>query len=177
MKRFKRLLRLVGGTALLAGLLVAPAAPVSAHEGDSLSAVRHATARFHSVEAANKAGYYDPGLPCFDKIAGIGAGGMGLHLINFGLADGTLIPTKPQSLVYEVDGDDLNLVAVEYLVPISFPKPTLFGQVFHQAHLPNGGAALPFWALHAWIWESNPYGMFADYNPEVAMCPGHTSGD
>jgi hypothetical protein len=173
MKMLKNVWRLLAGTALLAGLLVTPA-PVAAHENDdSFSAVRAATARFHSVVAANRAGYFDPGLPCFDKA---GVGGMGLHLINFTLANGTLIPTKPQSLVYEVDGDELELVAVEYLVPYGGQAPVLFGQTFHQAHLPTG-EALPFWALHLWIWRANPLGIFADYNPEVDMCPGHAPLD
>jgi hypothetical protein len=170
MKALRTLTRLLAGSALLAGLLVSTGAPVAAHEGDSFSDVRAATARFHSVVAANAAGYHDPGfLPCFDKA---GVGGMGLHLINFSLANGTLIPTKPQSLVYEVDGDELELVAVEYLAPYVGTAPVLFGQTFHQAHLPTG-EALPFWALHLWIWRANPSGMFADYNPEVDMCPGH----
>jgi hypothetical protein len=175
MKRFKRLLRLVAGTALLAGLLVAPAASVSAHEGDSLSAVRHATARFHSVPAAHAAGYFDPGLPCFDKP---GVGGMGTHLVNLGLVNGTVSPTHPQALVYEVDGDELTLVAVEYLVPDNLPEPApLFGQHFHHAYLPHGGASLHLWALHAWVWRHNPLGMFADYNPRVDLCPGTPSDD
>jgi hypothetical protein len=172
MKKMKNVWRLVAGTALVAGLLVAPASPVAAHD-NSFSAIRAATAQFHSVVRANAAGYHDPGLPCFDK-PGVGGGGMGLHLINFSLANGTLIPTKPQSLVYEVDGDELNLVALEYLVPYGGTAPVLFGQTFHQAHLPTG-EALPFWALHLWIWRDNPNGMFADYNPEVAMCPGTAS--
>jgi hypothetical protein len=29
---------------------------------------------------------------------------------------------------------------------------------------------LPVYVLHAWVWKSNPSGMFADYNPDVASC-------
>jgi hypothetical protein len=173
MKRFKRLLRLVAGTALLAGLLVAPAATVSAHEGDSLSAVRHATAKFHSVRAAEAAGYGDAGLPCFDKP---GVGGMGVHWVKGSLLNGTVIPTKPQALVYELDGNEMTLVAVEYLVPYSLPQPApLFGHAFHHAFYKT--TPLPFWELHAWVWRHNPLGTFADYNPRVDLCPGTPSDD
>jgi len=32
----------------------------------------------------------------------------------------------------------------------------------------------PFYALHTWIWNSNPSGMFASYNPTVS-CPWKTA--
>jgi hypothetical protein len=174
MKALKTFVRLIAGFGLIAGLLVAPA-PVAAHEnGDSLSAVRHATAKFHSVGAAHTAGYFDPGLPCFDKP---GVGGMGTHLVNLALVNGLVSATQPQALVYEVDGDELTLVAVEYLVPISFDQPHLFGHAFHPAYLPHGGPALGLWELHAWVWRHNPLGMFADYNPRVDLCPGTPTAD
>jgi hypothetical protein len=165
-----RFARLFTGAALLAGLLVSPAVPASAHEGDSLAAVRHATARFHSVERAVDAGY-GPLLACFDLP---GVGGMGQHYVKGSLLDGTATPTKPQALVYEVDGATLRLVAVEYIIPYTFVSataepPRLFGQSFHH------NDALGLWALHAWIWRHNPLGMFADYNPRVDLCPGHQS--
>jgi hypothetical protein len=171
MKKLKNVWRLLAGTALLAGLLVTPA-PVAANDDDSFSAIRAATTQFHSVAAAEAAGYSLLPL-CFDRP---GVGGMGLHWINSGLFAATATPTKPQALVYEVDGDELELVAVEYLIPFTLvaagaEPPVLFGQEFHHAFFNKD--ALPFWELHLWIWRANPDGMFADYNPEVDMCPGH----
>lgn len=172
----KLISRVLGGTAVLALLLVSPATQVAASSGDSLSAVRAATAKFHSIRAAEAAGYAKA-LPCFDKPA---VGSMGQHYVNFSLADGTVIPTKPQALVYEVDSDELELVGVEYLIPFAkvpagAAAPHLFGQPFHHAFFKTD--PLPFWELHAWIWRSNPLGLFADYNPEVDLCPGTESDD
>jgi hypothetical protein len=178
MKTLKTVARLIAGTALIAGMLVSPAAPVAAQdEDDSLSAVRAATASFHSISEAEAAGYALAALPCFDRP---GVGGMGLHWVNGSLFAETVTATKPQALVYEVDGDELTLVAVEYLIPFTLvpataEPPSLFGEDFHHAFLKSD--PLPFWELHAWIWRSNPLGMFADYNPEVALCPGSESDD
>jgi hypothetical protein len=174
---WKSISRIFGGAAVLAMLLVSPATQVAADSGYPVDDVRAATAQFHSTSAATDAGYADAGLPCFDKP---GVGGMGLHWLNGSLFSRTVTPTKPQALVYEVDGDELELVAVEYLIPFTLvaadaKPPVLFGQHFHHAFLVND--PLPFWELHAWIWEANPLGMFADYNPEVSLCPGTPSGD
>ena len=172
MKSWKNVIRILAGTALVAGLLVSPAANVAARDNDPLAAVKHATARFHSIPRAEAAGYAKA-LPCFDRP---GVGGMGQHYVNFGLANGTLIATQPQALVYEVDGDELTLVAVEYIVPYTFVAPTaqppqLFGHWFFR------NDALSLWALHAWIWRGNPLGTFANYNPRVELCPGHPPAD
>jgi hypothetical protein len=149
------------------GLVIGPAAPASANQ-DDLSLVRKATARFHSLEAAQHAGYASA-LNCFDLP---GVGGMGQHYIKGELMNGSVSPTRPQALVYEVNGNELTLVAVEYIIPYTFLSPTaepprLFGRPFVH----NNGLRL--WALHAWIWRKNPLGTFANYNPNVALCPGH----
>ena len=137
---------------------------------DGLGAVRHATDAFHSLEASYKAGYA-PLLACFDQ-TGPGGGGMGQHLVKGSLLDATVVPTQPEGLVYEIRGDRLKLVAVEYIVPFTaVPStsnpPHLFGRAFFK------NTTLQLWALHAWIWRSNPMGTFANYNPNVRLCPGH----
>ena len=169
MTRWLRLLAATGAATVLIGMLATPAA---AEKGGGLAGVREATARFHDVENARHAGYA-PVLSCFDLP---GIGGMGQHYIKGMLMNGAVSPTKPQALVYEIDGDELKLVAVEYIIPYSFvpataEPPRLFGQAFHH------NDALSLWALHAWIWRHNPLGMFADYNPRVALCPGHRESD
>jgi hypothetical protein len=77
----------------------------------------------------------------------------------------------PEALVYEVDGDRLQLVAVEWIIPqpmwSSATPPSLLGHSFFR------NDTLGLWALHAWIWRPNPSGMFANYNPSVKLCPGH----
>lgn len=168
---WKSIARIFGGAAVIAALLVSPTTQVAA-SGESLAAVRDATAQFHDVDRTASAGY-GAFLPCFDNP---GVGGMGQHYVKPSLINGTVTATTPQALVYEVDGGRLRLVAVEYIVLYSqvsstATPPRLFGQSFSHNN------ALQLWALHAWIWRNNPSGMFATWNPEVKLCPGHTSAD
>lgn len=135
--------------------------------GDRLADVRVATAKFHSVVAANQAGYADPGLPCFDSPST--GQGMGTHLVNGALLNdgGALDRTHPEALVYEVRSGSLKLVAVEYLVKMtdSAEAPTFMGQRM------IANPALGLWTLHAWIWRDNPIGLFETYNSNVPLCP------
>ena len=153
---------------LLAGVVAAPSVQASNGTDESaLAGVRHATAPFHDLGAAVAAGY-NPLLACFDLP---GVGGMGQHYVNTSLLDATVVPNQPEALVYEVDGDRLQLVAVEYIIPwqawTSVTPPRLYGRSFTSV------TSLHLWALHAWIWRPNPLGMFANYNPSVKLCPGH----
>lgn len=149
--------------------------------------IRHVTARYHSVHRALRDGYAAfaippavggtptsgrglPGDPtCFDNPSG----GMGVHYVK-GI-DGVLDLEHPEALVYAIGRRGrLELVGVEYIVPKEFVDathpPTLMGQTLH-AH-----PYLPVYVLHAWVWKSNPSGMFADYNPDVGSC-SPTSGN
>ena len=75
--------------------------------------------------------------------------------------------TKPELLMYiPTENGGMRLVASEYAVPNNVtPVPSLFGQTFHPA--PPG---VPLLILHAWVWEANPSGVFADWNPNLS-CP------
>ncbi|HKC18060.1 MAG TPA: hypothetical protein VKE27_00375 [Candidatus Dormibacteraeota bacterium] len=153
---------------LAAGLLAAPAVQASNGPDESaLAGVRNATSAFHDLHAAGAAGYA-PLLSCFDLL---GVGGMGQHYANTSLLDATVDANRPEALVYEIDGDRLQLVAVEYIVPwqawVSLTPPQLYGRSFFRVD------SLHLWALHAWIWRPNPLGIFANYNPNVKLCPGH----
>jgi hypothetical protein len=163
-----RVLLKVTRWALPFGLLIAAVSIGTAQaNGDRLDDVRVATAKFHSVEAANAAGYADPGLPCFDNPAT--GQGMGMHLVNGKLLDdgGALDRDHPEALVYEVRSGSLKLVAVEYLVKMTdaATAPTFLGQTM----IPNRDLGL--WTLHAWIWRDNPISLFETYNSNVPLCP------
>src|SRR5258708_3866564 len=85
-------------------------------------------------------------------------------------ATGRLPSKRPIQALLAV-GDQFLLVAREDIVPYwrvaaDAHAPLLFGHDFHH------NDALGLWYLHAWIWRQNPLGMFADYNPKVALCPG-----
>ncbi len=123
---------------------------------------RAATARFRMEDAAVAAGY-PAATHCVENQP---AGGMGLHYQNGALLDTTLDVERPEILVYEKQSDGrIKLNGVEYLVPIAAWKrdeaPTLMGQPLKRAD------QLGVWYLHAWIWEPNPSGLFADWNPRV----------
>ena len=100
-------------------------------------------------------------------------GRQGYHYINESLY-GSVDPAKPTALLYE-DGEDgvRRLVGAEWIVPATdakTPRPTLFGQDF-EGPTPGHNAAMPtYYDVHAWIWKSNPSGMFAPWNPTV-KCP------
>lgn len=180
--------------AAFAGLLAAPL-PAAAH-GDEvrlspgiqakLADARRATARFHHFAAALAAGYGPQpvidlqGKACIDQP---GEGAMGIHFVNGGLFNTLLDERTPQALIYEPQADGgLRLVGVEYLVfkaawdgaRVADPKlparPRLFGQDYHLVNEPNRYGLPAFYALHAWLWQPNPSGLFADWNPSV-RCP------
>lgn len=130
-----------------------------------LAALRRVTASFHNFATASKAGWSTQITPCMTDPGG--AGGMGFHYGNTALIDGTASVETPQLLLYEPEKNGkLRLVAVEYIIPYTFhPRsaapPVLFGQQFQQVD------AFELWGLHAWVWENNPSGIFAPWNPRV----------
>jgi hypothetical protein len=151
---------------LSATLVVAVAVPALAARS-GLAEVRRATAHYRSVAVAEGAGY-ERFLDCFDSPDG----GMGQHYVDLAALDDIVDPLHPEAMVYEVRfdearGEHLTLVAEEWVVPgaPTDEPPELFEEQFHY------NPTLGIWALHAWIWERNPSGMFADWNPRVGPCP------
>jgi hypothetical protein len=177
-----RLLAVAATAALLLAALVLPAAAHGEHDrtsgqrgvalgrsapgiGADLAAVRAATAQYHDVAVAIAAGY-ELASPC----VGGPDGAMGYHYVNGSLM-GQLDPTQPQALLYHPGPNGkLRLVGVEYIDPSG--EGELFGQPFTDA-VPdpaNPGDYIPNAALHVWLWQANPAGMFAAYNPNLS-CP------
>ena len=173
-----------GGIRLaLAGTLLALAAtPIIAIAAqDELAPIRQATARFHSVAAAEAAGYelgYVNGAGVriiTGCIAHPTAGAMGYHYFNKQLIDDLVVDVlKPEGLVYAPGQDGtLQLAAVEYVVPgagsnppgVATP-PSVLGMDM-RILVP----AVGFYTHHVWVWRHNPAGIFADWNPEVS-CAG-----
>ena len=143
----------------------------------NLAKVRQATAKYHDVNVATADGYV-PTDAC-DAIPGVG--GMGYHYFNPSLGmDSEVNLTTPEILMYESAGGELRLVGVEYFVGVGAPDapvpnpappaPILFGRPFDgpmPGHIPG---MPPHYDLHVWIWQPNPDGMFAEWNPSVT-CP------
>jgi len=163
---------------LLGGALaVAALSPVAAGQS-GLAELRDATAPFHSLAAANAAGYTVKvadlaGITCIADPGG--AGTMGIHYLNPALLDDTVNASTPELVIYVPSGDgQLKLVAVEYLVlqadwdAVNASPPALFGEEFHLTQAGNRYGLPAFYELHAWVWQPNPSGMFFEWNPRVS---------
>jgi hypothetical protein len=171
-------------------MLLATALPsAAAASGDTLTNARDATAAYNDPAAALAAGYElltdAAGLACIDQP---GTGAMGVHYVKGALVEsGTLDAARPQALVYEVQPDgQLRLAALEYVVFQAgwdsghTGPPTLFGQPFMLNPADNRYGLPAFYALHAWVWKSNPSGAFSSWNPSVqcgAPLPGAAAAD
>ena len=125
--------------------------------------VRAATAEFKTLDSAVKAGYVRDVSHCVDNPP---QGAMGYHHENAALMDDRLQVDRPEILVYErMPGGGYRLNGVEYIVPISAwsrdDPPSIMGQKLKKA------PSLGMWYLHVWVWQANPSGVFADWNPSV----------
>jgi len=137
-----------------------------------LAQVRSGTAKYHNVADARDAGYV--------RISGF-VPGMGYHFQREDLVDdGTIDKSTPEVLVYAPQPKEgtYKLVAVEYLVikpedDSTPPEVGFTGDRDHWHVLPaaESGAPVDFWALHAWVWEHNPKGMFHETNPRIGLTP------
>ena len=102
------------------------------------------------------------------------AGGMGVHFLNLGNIGPALDPAKPQVLIYVPEGDRLRLVAAEWFMPAAAAgpePPTIFGKALAgpmEGHRPIMPAGLHHYDLHVWLWQANPAGIFAEFNPNVS---------
>jgi hypothetical protein len=167
--------RLLAATAVGVLLVGATMATVLAAPPNDLDAARFASARFNAIGQAERAGYgLPPGGPLHECISSLDStGAMGFHLINGSLLDGIVDASRPEALVYAPDKHGkLTLVALEYVVFAdawtSQDPPSLFGEEFMFTPAPNRYEIPAFWALHAWIWQGNPSGTFAPFNPAVS---------
>lgn len=157
----------------------------------ALASVRRATAQFHDISAAYAAGYTTQFEPCVENP---GVGAMGVHARNESLmANQLLDPLQPELLLYvpKPDGGH-RLTGVEYFQVVLLhnpetnqvapwtspnpwpsnyevvtPTPQLFGQTFNGP-MPGHSPTMPWhWDLHVWVWELNPSGMYAQWNPSL----------
>ena len=167
----------------LASLAAVPA-PVVAEEPSAaeLDAIREALAKYKDPYVAVRDLYLSTvGCVHYDGMKMPGhmeypKGGMGIHFVNLTI-QGPLDPKKPNVLIYEPVGDKLELVAAEWLVPVTVAKerPVLFGQPFQgpmEGHEPLIPQEFVHYDLHAWLFKDNPNGMFSPTNPDVT-CEGY----
>lgn len=159
--------------AAAAVLLALPAAAVvtvpaqAKSYDDELHDVRVATARFHSVQQARKAGYH-PTPECVSSPAGT----MGVHFENPTLmADPGIDPLRPEILLYAPGpGGKLKLVGVEYwqAAAAANTTPSLFGRAFNGPMPGHHPGMATHYDLHVWVWADNPAGTFSLFNPTLS---------
>lgn len=165
--RVRQVRRLTGSIAFMVVVssLAGPQAQESASDKSverDVARARMATAPFRVAAEAIAAGY----VPTTQCVQDPHHGAMGLHFKHPALRDGTVDLENPEILLYlKMPNGDLRLTGVEYVVPISAwtsdQPPTLMGQRFKREE------QVGIWYLHAWLWEENPAGMFADFNPRL----------
>lgn len=123
-----------------------------------LQQARAATAKYRNIENAIKDGYAD---------IAVDVEHMGHHFMNTALVDSVFDPRQPEILVYNKDQNGKQqLVAVEYAVPLSYPKPEGFTGT---EDVWNGTSGFPLWLVHAWVWAYNPDGVFNWTNESVEL--------
>jgi hypothetical protein len=149
------------------------------------SVVEGETARFADLSVAKQAGYGllkdKRGLSCIamDPMPGMPMGAMGVHYASTALVgDGALDVHAPEALVYRpVAGGKLRLAALEYVVIKQAwdakhnGAPVMFGHRFNTTPAGNRFGLPAFYSLHVWLFQHNPSGEFAMWNPLV-KCGG-----
>ncbi len=93
----------------------------------------------------------------------------GHHYVNLQLAsDLTSDPFRPEVLLYAPVGNGLKLVGVEYFqADAGQARPAVLGQPF-DGPMPGHEPGMPtHYDLHVWLWQHNPNGIFAPWNPTV----------
>jgi hypothetical protein len=151
-----------------------------------LAAAKRATARYRDIAKAKADGY----IQVTQFIPGLG-----LHMANLGISNKVFDPAKPQVLLYQPRANgSLQLVGVAYSIAHTGPndeQPAGFAGNsdawhFHRnlCFLPGGTVTITptradcrsrrgyfqaktAWLLHAWIWKTNPDGVFTESNPRV----------
>jgi len=128
-----------------------------------LARVIRATAPFHDLRNAVAAGYPERVTRCLDRAP---EGAMGFHHQRESLLDAHLEVERPEILVYGRTGrGEYTLNGVEYIVPFSAWTGEQPPRIL--SHDLKPAPSLGIWYLHVWIWEPNPSGLFADWNPAV----------
>ena len=143
------------------------ASPAAAALEAAVARARAATAPYQALDSAVAAGYARHVARCLEQPP---HGAMGFHHVNRALLDDRVEVERPEILLYaRTAAGAYKLTGVEYIVPYrAHPRtaepPTVMGQQMKQSD------PLALWYLHVWLWEENPSGLFADWNPAVT-CP------
>jgi hypothetical protein len=137
--------------------------------------MRQATTPYQDIQSALAEGFIQLS-PCVASPAG----GMGVHIGHPDrIADAVIDPALPEILLYEpTHNGGMRLVGVEFMVHRDAwygagngAPPAVAGQSFDAPNPNHPDEHLrDFYMLHVWVWQDNPAGIFAPFNPTVS-CP------
>jgi hypothetical protein len=138
--------------------------------GKQLAALKSSLAGFKDVAVAEAAGFV-PVSACTVS----DEGGMGVHYLNPARAAQPPNPAKPAILLYApTTGGSLRLLGAEWFqadadqeLSTDADRPTLFGQPFNGPMAGHDPMMPVHYDLHVWLYDSNPDGVFAPWNPSV----------
>ena len=135
---------------------------------DRIAPVREALRRyFLGREAQKRAGYKNT-----EQCIATADSGYGVPFVKKDAERGTLDPREPPILLYRVTANwSYNLMGAEWYVPVDEVNrpPSMFGQQFHDpmnGHSPKTDQPKHY-GLHAWLFQANQRGMFAQFNPAI----------
>jgi hypothetical protein len=147
-----------------------------------LHALQEATAKYRDLNVALADGFVsgpvDAGV-CLTSPEGV----RGYHYSSMDRLLAPLDLTKPAVLIYQPrESGGLKLVAVEFFeedfdagAPVDTDRPSFGTQPF-EGPLPSFAPGMPIhYALTAWVWQHNPAGTFAHWNPAGSCDTHHNS--
>src|SRR5919109_5473936 len=143
---------------------------------------RHATAKYRDFRAALADGFLPTG-----ECEQTAAGAMGQHWARMDrMAIDGIAPRTPELILYLPSGTGFKLVGVEYEESASVggfphygssppdkakvtPAPVMFGGRTFEGPMQGHIAIQPWhYDLHVWLWQRNPSGLFAQFNPNLS---------
>ncbi len=151
----------------------AGAAATHARNGAPLAALKKSLSPYQDVDRALADGFV-PVSPCTES----SEGGMGFHYLNPARAMAPVDPAEPAILLYaptmDGDPDGRRLVGAEWFqadadqqLATDEDRPSLWGRPF-EGPMPGHDPGMPVhYDLHVWLYDSNPAGVFASWNPSV----------
>ncbi len=173
--------------AAVAALVTGTAGPAAAHDdqstrtaaelhsrdgaGAALAALRRDLRPYQDVRRALADGFV-PVSECTESPAG----GMGVHFLNPARATAPLDATKPAILLYLPTSDGgYRLLGAEWFqadadqnLGTDDDRPSLWGQPFDGPMLGHEPGMPIHYDLHVWLYDANPAGVFAPWNPTVS---------
>ena len=138
--------------------------------GLALARLHHDLAPYQDVSRAFADGFV-PVSECTESPAG----GMGVHFLHPARAMAPVDPAKPAILLYSPTSDGYELLGAEWFavdadqdLATHDDRPSLWGRPF-DGPMPGHDATMPVhYDLHVWLYDSNPAGVFAPWNPSVS---------